>query len=427
MQDNRPVIYIHARHDANNEVFDHYSQYNIESQRMQINIVDSSYLSVVTLKQDQRALPVNCVTIDNTTGLVVSPFSALIIGFGETGQEAFKFLYEYSAFVGLDKNKSSFKCYAIDENMNKIAGLVREKMPAIGEDELSLIHTTIDSEDFWTTIRSIIGDLNYIVIALNNDAKELSLAVTLFKYALKCRSTNSPVLKIMVRCYDNSNEMRMVEVASSLNKSIEGNNIEMHLFGKEKDVYCCNTVFSDLVMSAAKEFHKVYESSQLSEEEQWQKSFGEEAVLQLIKKKNMSRYHAIYDVQRRIAQNISNSLHCRTKMILMGLNDDGLSPRLQQLYDCVNTRKEGATVYECNPQDAQLLENIAMTEHERWVASHKLMGYTYAAENDCVQKRHKCLCHWDNLNTNTQSYDCNVVDTTIKMAYKKAKNTVKDK
>ena len=55
------------------------------------------------------------------------------------------------------------------------------------------------------------------------------------------------------------------------------------------------------------------------------------------------------------------------------------------------------------------------------IASHKLMGYTYNPENDCVQKYHKCICPWDELDEMTQSYDCNVVDTTIKMAYKKVK------
>lgn len=65
-----------------------------------------------------------------------------------------------------------------------------------------------------------------------------------------------------------------------------------------------------------------------------------------------------------------------------------------------------------------VIENT-MVEHQRWIASHKLMVYTYNPENDCVQKHHKCICPWDELDEMTQSYDCNVVDTTIKMAYKK--------
>lgn len=419
MVNNKPIIYIHARRDANNEVFDHYSQYDGESRQMEIKIIDSAYLSIATLKQDVAALPVNCVKIDKATGLVNSPFTALIVGFGGTGQEAFKFLYEYSAFVGADLKKSPFKCYAIDENMNTIAGLVREKMPAIGGDELSLINASVNSEKFWNIINNIIGDLNYVVIALNNDTMGLSLAVNLFKYALKHRISGNPMLKIMLRCYDNDYEKRMIEVIEKLNKSIEGNNIEMRLYGCEKDLYCCNTILSDITLTEAKVFNKVYENSELSAEEQWHRNFGEDEIIRLMTRKKMSRYHAIYDINRRIAQNISNSLHCRTKMILMGFDDDTAVERLLLYRDYVKSREIGSTKYRCNKEDARLLQNIAMVEHERWTASHKLMGYTFSHENDCVQKHHKCIRHWGELDELTQSYDCNVVDTTIKIAYEK--------
>ena len=419
MNENKPVIYIHARRDANNEVFDHYSQYDGESQRMKIKIVDSAYLSVATLKQDERTLPVSCVKIDQSTGLVDSPFTALIVGFGGTGQEAFKFLYEYSAFIGSDMKKSPFKCYAIDGQMSKIAGLIREKMPAIGEEELSLVQASVDSEEFWDKVKVIIKKLNYVVIALNNDAIGLSLAVNLFKYALRNRPASQPMLKILVRCYDNGNEKRMTEVTTSLNKSIECNNVEILLFGQEKKLYRCNTILSDDTLREAMEFNKVYEKSDLSAEEQWQKNFGEAEILRLMTQKKMSRYHAIYDINRRIAQNISNSLHSRTKMILMGFGENGQSERLRLFYGYVNSRKDDTTIYECGKNKEQVLLNIAMVEHERWIASHKLMGYIYNTENDCVQKHHKCISPWDELDEMTQSYDCNVVDTTIKMAYKK--------
>lgn len=416
--DERPTIYVHARRDANNEVFDHYSQYDGESQRMEIQIVDSAYLSIATLKQDDGALPVNCVEIDKMTGLVNSSFTALIIGFGGTGQEAFKFLYEYAAFVGADMKKSPFKCYAIDEKMNRIAGLVKEKMPAITEDELMMIHATIDSEVFWSKINSIMGELNYIVLALNDDALGLSLAVNLFKCALKNRTDSHDKLKIMIRCYDNGNERRMTEVADNLNSSIGGDSIEIRLYGRKSDLYCCDTILSDVILTEAKEFNRIYENSSLSAEEQWQKNFGDNEIARLMAKKKMSRYHAIYDINRRITQNISNSLHRRTKMILMGFGRDEISEKLKLYEGYTNTRNVGETRYDCNEYDAKLLQNIAMVEHERWVASHKLMGYTYSQKNDYVQKCHQCICPWKDLDEMTQSYDCNVVDTTIRMEYK---------
>lgn len=418
---NKPEIYVHARRDANNEIFDHFSQYDDNAKRMKIKIVDSAYLSVVALKQNDKALPVNCVKINKDTRVVESSFNAMIIGFGSTGLEAFKFLYEYSAFIDKDLKRIPFKCFAIDEKMNKIEGVVREKMPSIGEDELSLINTSVDSEEFWTKISSQINDLNYIVITLNNDEIGLSLAVNLFKYALRKRTDSENILKILLRCYDNNNEKRMIEVASNLNKSIDNTNIEIILFGKEKDLYRCDTILSDAILKQAKEFHKVYKNSDLDAYELWEKSFGKDEIKRLINDndKPMSRYNAIFDINRRIAQNISNSMHCRTKMILMGFESDESSQRLETYYNHANSREPKSIDYKCNEKDKQLLLNMAIVEHERWIASHKLMGYVDCSDDDCIQKRHKCLRPWNELNEEKQSYDCDVVDTTIKIEYRK--------
>ena len=419
MTDNKPVLYIHARRDANNEVLDHYSQYEGVSRSMKIKLIDSSYLSVTALKQDERTLPVSCVNVENNTGFVNAPFTSLIIGFGATGQEAFKFLYEYSTFLGSDLERTPFRCFAVDEKMNRIAGLVREKMPAIGEDELSLVQATVDSSEFWKLVRSIVCDLNYVVISLNNDSTGLALAVNLFKYALQNRQSHLPLLKIMVRCYDNANEKRMSEVTESLNQSVKGENIELSLFGMNKDIYSCDTILSDLTLIEAKEFNKVYEGSEKTADDQWKINFGDDEVTRLMVKKGMSRYHAIHDINRRIAQNMSNSMHGRTKMLLMGFGTDGSLERLKKFNDYVNSREEGSTRYNCSEEDAQLLLNMAKVEHERWIASHKLMGYTYSSESDNIKKYNKFLCPWEDLDELTQSYDCNVVDTTIKIAFRK--------
>ena len=63
----------------------------------------------------------------------------------------------------------------------------------------------------------------------------------------------------------------------------------------------------------------------------------------------------------------------------------------------------------------ELLLNVARCEHLRWVASHKLLGYTYAPEKCMISKYHNYLCPWEDLDELTQSYDCNVVDTGMGM------------
>ena len=412
----KPVIYVHARKSANNEVVDHYLQYDATTPRMEIKVIDSAYLSIDLLKQDTWALPVNSVEFNPTTGVVSSPFTAMIVGLGGTGLEAFKFLYEYSAFVDREGKKTPFKCYAIDRKMDKMTGLIRSKMPAITNEELELIQAEVDSEKFWDKINMVINELNYMVIALNDDTVGLSLVVNLFKYALVHRRQDLPTLKIMVRCYESGTEWRMGEVVRNLNRSIDSNRIEIRLFGVDRDLYKCDMILSENILRQAKEFNRVYERSELSADEQWTKNFGEEEMKRLVEEKGMSHYHAIYDINRRVRQNVANELHRETKLILMGLDDGHASTQLEHYCACVDTRKEGSVVYSGTAAENVLLLNLARVEHERWIASHKLMGYTYHPENDHVKKLHKCLCPWEDLDERTQSYDCNVVDTTIRLA-----------
>ena len=420
----RPEIYVHARRDANNEVLDHYSQYAGGSSRMPIKIIDSAYLSVAPLKEDDRTLPVNCIKFDEKTGVVENPFNALVVGFGATGQEAFKFLYEFAAFANSKRQRSPFKCYAVDCRMTAIEGMIRAKMPAIKEDKLELVDAEVDSEKFWTLARGIIDELNYVVIALNNDVLGLSLAVNLFKFALQYRSASRPMLKIMLRCYNHSQENRMDEVTSNLNKSIDGRNVEIRLFGRERELYTYQNILAEATLEKAKEFHYIYEGRRKeSAEAQWNESFSNEQIPAIMAKRKISRYHAIYDINRCIAQNISNAQHCRTKMILLGFDEKEVSERMKLYLGYVGSRDDEhhSTKYHCDEADAQWLYNIAIVEHERWNASLELMGYTYNATRDYVKKHHECLLPWNELpDEATQSYDCKVVDTTIRLEYQRA-------
>jgi hypothetical protein len=420
MWGSKPSFYVHARRNAHNEVLDHYSQYDGGEKGIKINVIDSAYLSVATLKQNPSALPVNCVDYNPSTGLVESPFDAMIVGFGGTGLEAFKFLYEFAAFVGKNRQRSPFKCYAFDAKMGEIAGLVKAKMPAIGPDELEMIDASSDSEEFWVRVREILCKLNYIVIAINDDSKSLALAVNLFKQALLWRDDSHPRLKIMLRCYNSDNEKRIVEVKEMLNKSVGNKKIELELFGLMGSLYKCDMILSDSIMREAKEYHKMYEGGGESADEFWEKSLGLCEIERLMKDKGYTRYHAVYDINRRIQQNISNALHRRTKLMLMGIYDNSgqAHKRLEELESIVDSRKPGGITYACaDAEQSALLLNLAMVEHERWVASHKIRGYTYAPQNDPVRKHHRCICAWDELDECTQSYDCNVVDTSIKMGW----------
>lgn len=439
-------IYVHACKNVKNEVFDHYSQFSKESGKIKIKIIDSAYLAIADLKKRNCTLPVSCVKVDTNSGLVNEPFKSLIVGFGDTGQEAFNFLYEHATFVGTNKKKSPFRCYAIDEKMNRMSGLIRTKMPAIKEDELTLIHSTVDSEEFWNMVSYIMPELNYIVICMNDDDTALALAVNLFKYALKTRSAEQPQLRIMLRCYNSSNEESMEKVVTNLREAVrhaDGDladgepRVFVDIFGMKSEIYNSGNILQDKILSEAKQFHWVYEKTiaeknnskaEETPEKQWEKDFVDDGKMTAIEKainkakgkgEILLRYHAIYDINRKIRQNIANTQHKQTKLCLLGLDGEDKKVRLREIHDILATRKDKKTAY--SSEYNELLQNIAILEHERWIASHKLMGFTYGPKTDMVKKQHPDMVHWSELSEETQSYDSNVVDTTIKLGFSKQK------
>ena len=57
-----------------------------------IRIIDTASLSVKDIRENALYQPVRYVKPDTTLGIATKPFKAVIIGFGDTGQELFKFL-----------------------------------------------------------------------------------------------------------------------------------------------------------------------------------------------------------------------------------------------------------------------------------------------------------------------------------------------
>ena len=447
-------IYVHARKTINAELFDTYAQYveqkdyvveesiadmysndngQSKTYKPSVKLVDSAYKSVKRLKETDGCLPVDCVEYDYRTGLVSSPFTSLIVGFNATGQEAFKYLYEHGSFIGKDKNKLPFKCYAVDQNMTAIEGIITSKVGyVIDSKELELINAEVNSKVFWDKVELIINDLNYAVIALNNDELGLQLAVNLFKLALRKRDNKLP-LKIVLRCYGSRNIRMMHKAEKNLNESIKDSGIHVSLtvFGDQSKIFDYESVLSDAALVKAKRYNWVYEQTtplydkekeEMTEDEQWQASFGSEAVneLKLKKASHDSLYHAKYEMLCKIEQNFANVAHAKTKLQLMGVDND--DKKLKTLLEIIENRDSGKVDYKCdNAEYAELLHNMALLEHERFISARHLKGFIQdpnnkeAPQKDFVKKYHDCLCPFSKLEESTQSYDNNVIDTTLRL------------
>lgn len=370
------------------------------------------YSSIIPVIQHKSTHPVNFVDISIPSGVVNSPFTALIIGFNDIGQEYFKYLYEFGTFIDSNKSRTPFKCYALDEKMDQISGYLGLDMPAITQDELVLVHTQIGSEESIRLITSIIDELNYIVISLDDINMAIFHTIRISKLCLKYRKSKSKI-GIFVRCNEKG-----VQVLTEFNESLNGM-LYIYPFSLDaKDINCDKQILE--IAKTFLMFENYFENkSNLFSNELWYMNFGEETIKRKSRSLNISQFHSSSNVQVNKFNTISKALHSYTKLVLMNILDNDI--RLKQIASSLCTRKPFTTNYHCNNiEDAELLHNMALVEHERWIASRKLMGYTCAPSTDYVKQHHKCMCNFTQLDEETLSYDCNVVDATIKMAYEEA-------
>lgn len=467
-------IYCHARYDSINRIIeDKFSHDGIE-----VKVLDSSHDSINILKSKQDYHPINCVDIDteDNLGTVKSDFTALVVGFGETGMDATRFLYEYGAFVdscsskeddlpGMSESeiekhavkRSGFKCYVIDKDANKMKGGFLANAPAISN--IHFINTDVFTPEFYDTLKTVSKDLNYVVLALGNDDLNITTAARLFTYVRKHRpETTMENLKIFVRCHSHEQRKRLQHIADHYNEcacsDLEKEHEHIIIFGTEDQLYTYEQVIENDFANEGRQYNALYceASGENGPKNQW-----ESRHQILLSKKTLD---AISELRRKESQDIANAYHALTKLYIMNKvvkdKDGNVKPEMRGIYDCLEemrfppkfARKDGIVVADerFTEQEQLLFRNIARLEHFRWNAAHEAMGYQSYAKGDpyntlvpdkddkrhgCNEtfKLHNCLIDWQELDAEMNDpknewhpdyklYDFVVVTTTFMMQSK---------
>lgn len=371
-----------------------------------IEVVDASYMAVEMLKNDVANHPVSFVQLSETNpGTVSSAFHSLIIGFSETGIDAFRFLYEFSAFVVMgceqeEDRRSPFYCDIVDKQFS--AGTARWKNLAsriFGEEtrkgQENFKHITFHEMDYGSdafyekVLRPKIKQLQYVVVAVGDDRTGITIAADILRYAIKMGRVDlahpqKTPFRIYVRSYDPSLLAFMQQVADHLN----GGASFITIFGSEQEVYSKHMLVDNLLKDQAMEYYYHYTKVTVehlgegelreNKEEQWASrradAFNPESQYC---KKNHGKYGATMDLRREEGQDYANAMHKHTK---------------EYLYE----------------HGAPLLR-LAQTEHLRWVAAHELMGFEPSVP-DCTTKEIVRYCHpgmvsWSKIEDWKKAYD----------------------
>ncbi len=424
---NNVTIYCKARNNYVN-----YATVN-KGLQFRVKLIDDSALSVEHLKNMENdfghfiAHPINFVKQNTNLGLVESKFTAMIIGCGQTGQDAFRFIYEFAAFLGPNGQKSPFTCYLLDKDMDRIESEMAREIPALhqkkGDNE---IVKEIDSSDEivflhkdYKELNSIndnflkhhIDELNYIVVAMGDDEQNITIATEIYEYAVRKRM-NMVNFHIFVRSYTKEQEERLQSVVQFYKDAyVDGNNT-ITIFGQKEEIYTYeNVIVDENKENLAKHYFAEYRkaSAGLDEplkdvtyyENEWKKKEAD-----ILNSKTL--YSERIELIHKRSQNYANVLHAYT---------------IFKLFDKAYEEEEKLPIVEsCDflakvPEEdyKQCLRNLSILEHLRWMAAHYMAGFTFKeGKKNFRKKTHNNIKIFEKLDEKTQKYDYAVVYTTIK-------------
>lgn len=464
----RYYIYCHANKDS---ITDSLASTNLK-------FIDSSSLAVMELKKNVAYQPVSFVNPDTKTAVATKPFRSMIIGFGETGFEVFRFLYEFSSFVGKDLKENPFHCDIIDPKAKQLENSLYLHCPGLEEKvNKDGVHTILfhegTIENNRNVVKELISSVDYIVICTDNEKENLSIGITLLNLAYKYRS-NLEKLAIFIGISDNREYKKAQEIAMFYNecgkKDKEGNLYEFSLvpFGSKKQLFTYKNIIDEEILNKAKEFYFEYQktSNLLGTDKEYdcEANMDDEWNLRRKgKKQNVAKgLWNKNELAQKEAQDMANAWHIQTKLHLVGAccycKDTDYKciskERLEILFGCIDfvmqkllirmkevrERNEDfkkthefilAKIAEYEKEYnvptgeySTLFENLARCEHMRWDTSNRLLGYrTFenATSNDkhYLQKTHVCMVPYEELLSNeelrdTIKYDYNTIYVSMK-------------
>lgn len=359
--------YCHARKSQNNT-----SMLNDGKLAFMVHIIDTSNLAVQNLKREKDFHPINFVEKDLNTGTVRAAFTGMVIGFGETGRDAFRFLYEFSSFTKDNQgNPSAKKIHIIDKDIDELKAEFLTEAPALrNKSEIDWWNgQSTHSAAFWDKLKTIIQDLNYIVISIKDDEEAVGIATSIFEYAYRYRD-NFNRFKIFVRLRNSMRE-------DFLRKHKEFFNIIVP-FGSMRDAFSYDTINKNVLEKAAKRFKYRYDIlygakfdaiENGNEEEYADEAWLKRRKVYLEETDAVKRKESEIKIWYQEEQDRSNVWHINTKIALV--NED-VTPESLQL-----------------DSNKQLLRNLSDCEHLRWNAKMELLGFESATKEDIKKAEEK--------------------------------------
>lgn len=467
-------VFCHARKEGIKIQMERFYRASSDEICSRIHIVDSTFLAVETLKRKENIdlQPIRFVDIatdmeGRKAGYVSSPFKAMILGFGETGQEMLKFLYEFGAFVGKDNNQSDSSFMVFDSDLQRLKGVFLSQCPALEgnsrikweelqfntQGTISTEGIRVDSAEFWKEYNDQLDTLNYVVIALGDDRVNTEIGIRLMEYRLQKGKTLDKFI-ILVRLTNRGSQY--AQMLEFYDKYYCNGEQKLRSFGEDELIWKYETLTRASLHQEAEAYYAAYVNAC---GEQTLKTWSErredilgvrnrrviidpqtkeetpdsesEVEFEKYKKKRENKLSNLMELYRKEGQDYANCFHSATKLELC---DHRFYDSTEIADKIPDTLKPGITHYPDPGNDCNVLEKLAIGEHIRWVASHEVMGYAYATDRNEILKKNEYMMPyaeipsvaWDWGNgakvDQIQHYDWIVVKTTLRLTSRNKNN-----
>ena len=191
-----------------------------------------------------------------------------------------------------------------------------------------------------------------------------------------------------------------------------GSGSMLHLIGDLEKTWTMEHLDQKKAMESAQAFYQAYAAS-CNDTRTWQ-----ERREKVMGNKTKSFLARAAEIQRKEGQDLANFYHAKVK--------EALFPRRfiedESIVNGIPASLEGGTHFTGSPEDATILEYLAIGEHIRWRAAHEILGFRYGPKKLEDLKTHPDMVEYDSLDSIvTKHYDWIAVKTTLGMLAKGGK------
>ena len=351
-----------------------------------VRLLNPPELSFMELKQNSPELhPVHFANVatdasGNSLGYIKSPASAMLIGFGESGQEGLRYLWEYGSFVGKDGSPVQNTYYVYDPNIESLKGDFLSRTPALryGAD-INWSSVSTGSSQFWLEFAMMLPTLNYVIISTGKSHVNVEIAVRLLQEASRYGKDLS---KLCILVLTPDADKHMLETIDFYNRSYspEGSSV-IHPFGLPDRIWNLDVVSGRNLKPKSNLLRNLLNMETWEQRSKRIRGRGGNVLLNR------------QELQRKQAEDINHSLFAHTLRQLCPPEKQKLVHSIPDTFD-----PDKPVHFEGNSADAALMEHLAKGEHLHFITALQAAGYIDGGtEQDELNKKIKNLRTYEHI------------------------------